>query len=122
MIVLDEQVADPRIIQAIEHWYPGKVIGINDARPSSQVLDDVIAALLGRLKDPTFVTINYDDFWRKIPAHKRYCVICIKLPIERSLEVPEVLRGTLRQPEFRTKRSRMGKVISVRAQWTRYYE
>ena len=121
MIVLDEQVADPRIIQAIEDWYPGKVISISEARPRSQVLDQEIPALLRHLRQPTFVTINYSDFWAKIPAQRAYCVICIKLPVERSLEVPNILRGVLKRSEFRTKRGRMGRVISVRGPSVSYY-
>ena len=62
MIVLDEQLADARIVAAIERWYRGKVINILDVRPHTRVLDDVIGVLLLRLKDPTFITINYHDF------------------------------------------------------------
>jgi hypothetical protein len=122
MIVLDEQLNDPSLIKAIAHWYTGRVITINDARPSTQIHDDVVAALLHHLKSPVFVTINYTDFWRKIPAHRRYCVICLKLSIDRKKEVPKMLRELLSFDEFDTKRKLMGKVISVSEGVVQYYE
>ncbi len=122
MIVLDEQLNDPSLIKAINRWYSGSVITINDVRPSTQIHDDVIAALLHHLKSPIFVTINYTDFWRKIPAHRNYCVICLKLSSERKKEVPIVLRELLSLEQFNTSRKLMGKVISVSEGVVRYYE
>lgn len=122
MIVLDEQLADARIIAAIESWYRGKVINIIEVRPHTRVLDDVIGVLLLRLKDPTFITINYHDFWRKIDAHRGYCVICFNLPMERAREIPDGLRMIFGLPEWSAKRKRMGRVISVSGGTLRYYE
>ena len=42
--------ADPQIIRGIEQWYKGKVIVIGEARPQTRITDDVIPALLRRLK------------------------------------------------------------------------
>ena len=75
MIVLDEQLEDPRIANAIERWYPGKVINILDARRHSEILDEAVPAILHCLKEPTFITTNYRDFWQRIEAHAGYCVI-----------------------------------------------
>jgi hypothetical protein len=122
MIVLDEQLADARIAAAIERWYRGKVINILEVRPHTRVLDDVIGVLLQRLKDPTFVTINYHDFWRKIDAHPDYCVICFNLPMERAREIPASLRMIFSLTEWSTKRKRMGNVISVSGRTLRFYE
>lgn len=122
MIVLDEQLNDPSLIKAINRWYSSSVITINDVRPSTQIHDDVIAALLHHLKSPIFVTINYTDFWRKIPAHRNYCAICLKLSAERKKEVPTVLRELLGLEQFNTRRKLMGKVISVSEGVVRYYE
>lgn len=121
MIVLDEQLADPRIIRNIEHWYKGKVISIVDVRPRTAVLDDAIPGLLRQLSGPTFVTINHRHFWRKILASPDYCVICLKLAAERSLELSEALRAVLSRPEWRTKRGRMGTVIFVSDRRIAYY-
>jgi hypothetical protein len=121
MIVLDEQLADPRIIRSIQHWYKGKVTGIQEARAHTRITDDVIPVLLRQLKAPTFVTINHEDFWRRIPADPAYCVICLKLTSRRSSEVPEALRAILTRPEWRTKRGRMGNVIFVSGRRIAYY-
>lgn len=121
MIVLDEQLADPRIIRNIEGWYKGKVINIMNVRPGTVVLDDAIPILLRQLSAPIFVTINHRHFWRKIPASPDYCVICLKLPAERSLELPEALRTVLGRAVWRTKRGRMGKVILFSGRRIAYY-
>ena len=73
-------------------------------------------------KGATFVTTNAQDFWRKIPAHDRYCVVCFPLPNERIEEVPELLRRLLRLKEFRTKAARLGKVIRASTEEIRYYQ
>ncbi|MDQ3745236.1 MAG: hypothetical protein M3444_12705 [Acidobacteriota bacterium] len=113
MIVLDEQLGSSRIVAGIERWYGGSVITLNELRPGTRVFDDAAPTLLRSATWPTFVTINYKDFWRKIPASPDYCAICLKLPTERSLEVPGLLRWVLALPGLRTKRERMGAVVSV---------
>lgn len=113
MIVLDEQLEDPRIAEAIERWYPGKVINILDARRKSRILDQSVASILHHLKDPTFVTINYPDFWHKVRPHAAFCIVCLKLPTNRVYETPTALRDVLQRPEFKTKRQRMGKILLV---------
>ncbi len=114
MIVLDEQLNDAQIALEISHWYRGAVINILQLRPQSHILDDAMPVLLHTVKQPTFVTINYTDFWRGIPASDNYCVICFKLSAIETYELPRLLRSTLSLPELRTKRSRMGAVVSVR--------
>lgn len=121
MIVLDEQLADPRIIRSIERWYKGKVVSILDVRPRTAAPDEAIPVLLRQLSAPTFVTINHRHFWRKIPASPDYCVICLKLPAEQSLQVPEALRAVLSRREWRTKRGRIGNVIFVSDRPVAYY-
>jgi hypothetical protein len=113
MIVLDEQLGSSRIIAGIERWYGGSVITLNALRPGTRVLDDAAPTLLRTVPRPTFVTINYKDFWKKIPASPDYCAVCFKLPTERSLEVPGLLRRVLSLPGLRTRRERMGVVVSV---------
>jgi len=121
MIVVDEQLADPRIIRSISNWYKGKVISVIEVRPHTTVPDDAIPELLRQLKAPTFVTINYHHFWQRVQASSAYCVICVKLPAERSLEVPQLLRTVFSRPNWRTKRGRMGSVISLRDRRVSYY-
>ena len=122
MIVLDDQLSAPYLKSEIEKWYAGSVVVLGSVRPHSIIKDDSIPALLKELKQPTFITINYGDFWRRVKAHRGYCVICFNLPRERAREIPGSLRTILNLPEWRAKRKRMGKVISVSGGKLRYYK
>jgi len=114
MIVLDEQLTEAQIALDIARWYKGSVINVLHLRPQTVVLDDAVSTLLRTVKQPTFVTINYADFWNIYPASAAYCLVCFKLPTVRAPEVPGLLREVLSLPEYRTKRDRMGCVISWR--------
>jgi hypothetical protein len=113
MIVLDEQLLGRNLEVEIAKWYRGTVTFITDLRPNTVIKDDAIPKLLRQQNQPTFVTINESDFWRKIVIDHRYCVVCFTLPDSRAREIPQSLRSLLRRPEFRTKAKRMGKVIRV---------
>ena len=73
-------------------------------------------------KQPTFVTINYTDFWRHISADERYCIVCLQLSTERADEIPSLLRRLFSLPGFKTKAERMGKVVLLNPQRVRYYQ
>jgi hypothetical protein len=92
------------------------VLYIKELRPQTVIKDEAIPTLLQRCKRPTFITINYDDFWnqRKAPASAAYCLICLKLEHGRWMEASPITRDILSREEFRTKKKRMGKVISWR--------
>ncbi len=112
MIVLDDQISNHFVAGPISAWYPGAVISIRDRRPHGQILDSEIPKLLHELRQPTFVTINYHDFFKRQFSHRAYCVVCFKLEQDDQDRVPELLRAILRLPAYRTKAGRMGKVIS----------
>src|SRR5262245_38317801 len=122
MIILDEQISNEILADEIEQWYRGKVQYARELRPGTVIKDDAIPSLLFRVKEPTFVTINYEDFWssRKIPASKQYCIVCLKIEARRWKEVSPLLRDILRLKEFNTKRRRMNKVISWKDGQVRY--
>ncbi|MGH9840507.1 MAG: hypothetical protein ACREEM_17145 [Blastocatellia bacterium] len=121
MIVLDEQLMKPKIKAEIESWYKGRVITILDLRPQTQIDDDVIPTLLRTTKQPTFITINYFDFWTTRHAGNNYCIVCLKLSGNRTREVPALVRELLKMKEFSTKKARMGKVISWSDGKVNYY-
>ncbi|MGI8786911.1 MAG: hypothetical protein ACR2HG_04020 [Pyrinomonadaceae bacterium] len=114
MIILDEHLSLPLIAEEIEKWYQGSVKNLSELRGASVIKDEGVPELLLKVKNPTFITINYTDFWRKIEAHQGYCIICLKLDSNRSLELPNRLREILKNLELKTKRARMGKVVSAR--------
>jgi len=122
MIVLDENLQDNRIRVAIAQWYQGQVVSIRDLRPNTVIKDEAIAILLRRVNEATFVTINVDDFWRKAIPSARYCVATFEISKEQSLEIPRLLRELLHLDVFKTKASRMGKVIRWTSTRIEYYE
>lgn len=114
MIVLDEQLSDLQIVRDFSRWYRGTVINITDLRPRTIVLDDAVPTLLRTVSNPTFVTINYKDFWQVVPAKSYYCVICLKLRQEEAERSSPMVRDLLNLSQYKTNRLRMGCVISVR--------
>lgn len=121
MIVLDEQLLGRGIEDDIAKWYRGKVLFITDLRPDSVVKDEAVPELLRKSMRPTFVTINESDFWKRIHADKKYCIVCFAWSDARVREIPTALRGVLRRIEFNTKAKRMGKVIRLADESLRYY-
>lgn len=122
MILLDENVHQQRIMASVASWYRGQVRSLTTLRPNTLIKDEAIPTVLRSVRQPTFVTTNVADFWRRIPAHSRYSVVCVALPNERLDELSPLLRRLLRLPEFNTKAKRMGKVIRVSPSQLQYYE
>ncbi len=121
MIVLDEQLLGRNIEVEIAKWYRGAVKFIIDLRPHTIIKDDVIPELLRQHNQPTFITINEKDFWRKVNMNNHCCIVCFTLPDSRTHEISQTLRSLFRKSEFRTKANRMGKVIRVTDYDISYY-
>jgi hypothetical protein len=121
MIVLDEQLLGRDLETTIATWYPGTVCFIHELRPNTIVKDEAIPSILQHQRQPTFITINERDFWLKIAADPRYCVICFALPDSQARMIPPLLRSLLRRPSLRTKAKRMGQVIRVTKTGISYY-
>jgi hypothetical protein len=121
MLVLDEQLSGRDLDVALRRWYRGSIVSITDLRPSTVIKDEAIPALLRQQHQATFVTINEHDFWRKVAANRRFCVVCIAVPDSRVSEIPELLRAVFRLPAFRTKARRMGTVLRVTTETVSFY-
>jgi hypothetical protein len=122
MIVLDENLHDRRIIAAISTWYPGRVVSVTTLRPQSVIKDEAIPDLLRKVAQPTFVTINVSDFWKRVEPRISYSIVNVDLPKERLREIPDLLRDLFRLPEFKTRRARMGKIVRLTRNRVEYYE
>jgi len=122
MIIVDENLHDQHILEAISAWYPGQVASVVTLRPGTVIKDEAIPALLLQAVQPTFVTIKVTDFWKKAPPHSGYCIIAVALSKERAREVPDLLRRFFRLPAFKTQALRMGKIIRLAPNRIRYYE
>ncbi len=121
MIVLDEQLLGRGLEVDISTWYRGSVRFIQELRPETVVKDDAVPMLLRRQPQPTFVTINVRDFWRKVEADTRFCVVCLALSDSEVKEISPVLKQLLRNPNFKTKAKRMGHVIRCSNAAISYY-
>ena len=102
-------------------WYQGAVCFIMDLRPNTVIKDDAIPRLLHQENEPTFVTINESDFWRKAALTDQFCMVCFALPDSRVHEIPARLRRLFDHPLFDTKKKRMGKMIRVAEKEVSYY-
>ena len=121
MIVVDENIHDERILKAVAGWYPGQVISITALRPGTIIKDEAIPTLLLQATQPTFVTINVSDFWRRIRAHSGYCIVAVSTPKERIVEIPTLVQALFRRPDLHAKTGRMGKVIRLSPERIEYY-
>ena len=92
MIVVDESIDNASVLQAIADWYPGRVVSIRSLRPDTLIQDETIPTLLHQAKQLTFVTINVDDFWKKAPANRNYCIIALELEQGQALQLPLLIR------------------------------
>jgi len=122
VIVLDENLDEQRVRLPLASRYKGGVLSIRDLRPGSVIKDEAIPSILCGHRDCTFITTNVSDFWRRVPAHNRYCVLCVPLPSERQDEIPDLLLRFFRHELFRSARQRMGKVFRVSPSEILYYE
>jgi hypothetical protein len=122
MIIVDENLHDHRLMQAVAAWYPGQVMSVTALRPGTVIKDEAIPSLLLQVSQPTFVTINVSDFWKRVQPHSAYCIAIVSLPKERIREVPGLLRRLFSYPTFKTKALRMGKVIHITPDRIEHYE
>ncbi len=122
MIVLDENIFGRIVVHRLETWYKGKITSLNKLRADTVIKDEAVPAILRTVKHPTFLTTNISDYWRKMPAHQAYCMICFELTNPQIIEIPRLLRIVLRFKEFKTKSARMGKVMRVRRHHIDFYE
>ena len=106
MIILDEQLSNRRTIDAIGAWYRGAVRSVTELRPDTIIKDDAIPGLLCKERQPTFVTINVNHFWRKVPISRRFCVACFNVSDALVSVIPSLLRPLLHHAGFRNKRQR----------------
>ena len=122
MIVLDENLDESDVLAPVKRWAKGKVVSIRELRAGTKIKDEAIPMLLAQQKQPTFVTTNEKDFWRRVPANRRYCIICLPLPNKRQGEIPDLLHRLFRLPDFKTKSARMGKVARVSEAEIQFYQ
>ncbi len=107
MNVLDEQILENQR-QLLRSWrIPVRQIGFDIGRKGLK--DNEIIPLLQQLKKPTFFSLDFDFFERRL-CHARYAIICMNV---RKQEAAVYVRRLLRHPDFDTAAKRMGKVVRL---------
>jgi hypothetical protein len=107
MNVLDENVPDSQLEILRSKRVPVRLIGLDIGRKGMK--DDEIIPLLLQLDRPTFFTFD-GDFYNRRLCHDGYCLVHLNVEEEA---VAEYIRRLLRQRAWKTKASRMGRVIQV---------
>ena len=108
--ILDEQLLLDRVLLPIRKW--ASVKRIDELRPGEVIKDERIASFLQQIQDPTFVTIDA-GFWKSHYCHPRYCILYFALRDNQQEELPPMLRKLCQPAEFKTKKTRMGKVVKI---------
>jgi len=121
VIVLDEQLKGVGLEDAIAAWYRGRVCFVDSLRPGTIIKDENIPHLLRSVRQPTFVTRNWNHFWHRVVAHSDFCIVCFASPSEQAREIAPLLRQLFRLTAFRTRTGRMGKVVHVSGGQIIYY-
>jgi hypothetical protein len=121
MIVLDEQLLGSDLPARIKRWYRGTITNILQLRSGSLIPDDAIPALLRSVRQPTFVTINVKDFWRRMAPDARFAITCFAITDREIGQIPSLLRRLFATPPFQTRRDRLGKIARVSRQQVQYY-
>jgi hypothetical protein len=121
MIILDEQLLGYGLHGMIARWYRGRVTDLTELRPRTHILDDAVPELLRKVRHPSFVTINVNDFWRRMAPDGHFAILCFSLSHTQAREIPSLLRRLFAIDAFRTRRSRLGKIAHVSRQQVQYY-
>ena len=100
MIVLDEHFDEGLVLVPLSNRLKSRVVSVRELRPGTVIKDEAIPTLLGRYKNPTFVTGNVTDFWRKLPAEARYCLVCVPVPTQRQAEIPDLFAAFSKASKF----------------------
>jgi len=107
MNILDEQILENQR-QILRSWHiPVRQIGYDFGRKGLKDRE-IIPALLD-LRNPTFFTLDFDFFERRL-CHAKYTVVCMNVGKH---EAAVYVRRLLRHPEFDTVAKRLGCVIRL---------
>ncbi len=107
MIILDEHIP-PSQRHLLHSWRMSvRQIGYDIGRKGLQ--DEEIIPFLRNLRHPTFFTLDFGFYERRL-CHARYCLVYMSV---RQHEVAAFARRLLRHPEFDTQAKRMGTVMRV---------
>jgi hypothetical protein len=109
-ILVDEHLSRTEVLEPLLKWITARKI--EELAPEETLKDDRILQILRRQNRPTFVTRDA-GFYQKRYRDRRYCLVYFSLPDLEQNRLPRLLRRLFRLVGFKTKASRMGKVVRV---------
>jgi hypothetical protein len=118
-LILDDQLDVSEILPELRKWITAR--RLQDLRPRELIRDDRVPEILLSLKSATFVTIDH-GFWDARLCHPDYCILYFALRDDQQHQIPGILRALLRRAEFRSRASRIGKVVRVSTTSITYWE
>jgi hypothetical protein len=119
MFVIDAALADELVLKPLQRIASTR--SVRDLRLYEVVKDDRVPVLLRELSSPTFITTDDAGFWHRHLCSDAYCILYFALSEYQQEQIPSLLRRLLRLPQFKTKASRMGKVVRVSLANIKYY-
>lgn len=120
MFIIDNALADELVLKLIQRIATAR--SVRDLRLYEVIKDDRVPVLLRELSSPTFITIDEAGFWHRRLCNEAYCILYFAFSEAQQEQIPILLRRLLRLPEFKTKVSRMGKVVRVSLANIKYYQ
>lgn len=120
MLVIDAALSDKDVLKPLQKLMNTR--SIRDVCPYEVVKDDRVPVLLRTLTFPTFITIDEAGFWHRHLCSDAYCILYFALSEYQQERIPVLLRKLLHLPEFKTKASRMGRVVRVSLANIKYYQ
>jgi hypothetical protein len=118
-LILDAHVSALHVLPLLRRWITTEML--QALRPGQHILDERIPEILGRLKRPTFITID-KDFDDPSLCNPKYCIIYFALQDKEQPLIPSLLRALFRRPEFRTRANRMGKLARISTTSIEYWQ
>ncbi len=109
-LILDDQLDVHDVLGKVRQWTTAQLL--REVRPNEHVLDERVPVILQTLNRPTFITID-KDFWDQDLCHPSYAILYFAFRDDEQFLLPRTLRALFRQPDFRTRARRMGKVARV---------
>lgn len=108
MIILDHNIPENQV-QQLRLWkIPLRQIGFEVGRPEWDDQQEILR-YLHTTKQATFFTRDLGFFRRRL-CHPNYCIVVLTVPVA---ETAAYIRRLLRNPRFKSRARRVGKVVKL---------
>jgi len=117
VIILDHNIPEGQVEQLQQWRIRFRQVGYEIGRPEWDDQQEILR-YLHQAKRVTFFTRDLGFFTPRF-GHANYCLVAIASPV---LETAFLIRRFLRHPDFKTRASRIGKVVRLSTTRIAYWE